>query len=107
MLHSVRARLSRRTPTHYAVVAQLAAILALGALPELAHAAAGDAITTILEKLVELLTSVWARSAAIIAVAILGYMAFVGRMSWFRAVQVILGIALVFGAATIVDLFTE
>ena len=38
-----------------------------------------------------------------IAVIALGFLAFAGRLSWFTAGAVVLGIGLVFGAPTIVD----
>ena len=40
---------------------------------------------------------------AIIAVIALGFLAFAGRLSWFTAGAVVLGIGLVFGAPAIVD----
>ena len=52
-----------------------------------------------------LITSGIARSVAIIAIAVLGYMAWAGRLTWERAIHVMVGIVLVFGSATIVDTF--
>jgi len=49
------------------------------------------------------LTGAFARSVAIIAVAVLGYLGLTGRLRWAIAGSVIAGIALIFGAATIVD----
>lgn len=40
---------------------------------------------------------------AIIAVIGLGFLAFAGRLSWFTAGAVVIGIGLVFGAPAIVD----
>ena len=43
------------------------------------------------------------RTLAIIAVIALGLTALAGRLSWDWAIKIIIGIVLVFGAATIVD----
>ena len=53
--------------------------------------------------IVNFLTGNFARSAAIVAVAILGYLGFTGRLRWAIALSVGLGIILIFGAASIVD----
>ncbi|WP_293644411.1 TrbC/VirB2 family protein [Thiolapillus sp.] len=52
----------------------------------------------------DLLTSGIGRSVAIIAIVILGFMAFFGKLTAERAVHFIIGIVLVFGGAAIVDL---
>ena len=53
--------------------------------------------------IVGFLTGAFARSVAIIAVAVLGYLGLTGRLRWSIAGSIIAGIALIFGAATIVD----
>ncbi len=53
--------------------------------------------------IVDFLTGAFARSVAIIAVAVLGYLGLTGRLRWGVAGSVIAGIAIIFGAATIVD----
>ncbi|MEM7284459.1 MAG: TrbC/VirB2 family protein [Pseudomonadota bacterium] len=52
---------------------------------------------------VDFLTGDFARSVAIIAVAVLGYLGLSGRLRWVIAGSVIVGIALIFGSAVIVD----
>lgn len=54
-------------------------------------------------KVVQIFTSGLARTLAIIAVIALGLTALAGRLSWDWAIKIIIGIVLVFGAATIVD----
>lgn len=54
--------------------------------------------------LLDLLTNGIARSVAIIAIVVLGYMAWAGRLTGEAAVKFIGGIVLVFGGAAIVDL---
>jgi len=65
----------------------------------------GDPITRALQTAVDLLTGTPARLGAICAVAICGWMLKVGRLSFGRAAMVIAGIAVVFGAAEIVNRF--
>lgn len=52
---------------------------------------------------VEMLTSALARSGAILALAILGWMAWVGRFSWAFFGAALVGMVFVFGGASIVD----
>jgi type IV secretion system protein VirB2 len=76
----------------------------LAATPALADASGSfTPVDNALSLVVSALQGTIARSAAIIAVCVLGYLAMVGRISWFLALSVILGIALIFGAASIVD----
>ena len=60
-------------------------------------------LENVVDFLVNFLTGAFARSVAIIAVAVLGYLGLTGRLRWGVAGSVIVGIALIFGAATIVD----
>jgi type IV secretion system protein VirB2 len=85
---------------------KLTLLLAYAALvPDLALAASAGPIENGINWLVQLLTSGIARSIAIIALAILGYMGFAGRLTWDAAFKFIAGIVLIFGGATIVDTF--
>ena len=69
-------------------------------------AMAQDAVTKALDKGVDLLTNRWARAAAIIALAVLGYGMWSGWWSKRMALGWVGGVALVYGGATIVDFFT-
>ena len=60
-------------------------------------------LENVVDFFVDFLTGAFARSVAIIAVAVLGFLGLTGRLRWAIAGSVILGIALIFGAATIVD----
>ena len=60
-------------------------------------------LENVVDFFVNFLTGAFARSVAIIAVAVLGFLGLTGRLRWAIAGSVILGIALIFGAATIVD----
>lgn len=71
------------------------------------QALAADALTKVLDTAVDYLTSKWARGAAICAVAFTGYQMFRGKTAIEHALWVVGGIAMIFGAATIVDMFTK
>ncbi|MGV1760532.1 TrbC/VirB2 family protein [Rhizobium sp. A22-96] len=60
-------------------------------------------LQTVVQSVVDFITGPFGRLIAIIAVIGLGFLAFAGRLSWFTAGAVVLGIGLVFGAPTIVD----
>jgi type IV secretion system protein VirB2 len=82
------------------------ALLLCLALSESALAQAGGTLRPVesaLDFVVRALQGTIARSAAIIAVCALGYLAIVGRITWFFCMSVVLGIAFIFGAATVVD----
>ena len=82
-----------------------ACLIALVASPALAQAGGGNfqPVDNALSFLVQAMQGTIARSAGILSVVVLGYLALSGRLSWFFAMSVILGIALIFGAASIVD----
>lgn len=71
---------------------------------EPAFAQGGSPFESILDYIKEMLTGPMARTAAVLAIAILGYLAFVGYLTWTWAFRIIIGIVLIFGAATIADL---
>lgn len=60
-------------------------------------------LQTVVQAVVDFITGPFGRLVAIIAVIGLGFLAFAGRLSWFTAGGVVLGIGLVFGAPAIVD----
>ena len=74
---------------------------------EPSYAQAFGKIDTALQTLVNFMTGSTGRLLGILGVAGLGVAAWFGRLSYWRAGEVILGIAIVFGAAEIVDLFAR
>ena len=64
-------------------------------------------INTALQTLVDFMTGTTGRLLAILGVAGLGIAAWFGRLSYSRAGEIIVGIAIVFGSAEIVDLFAR
>ena len=60
-------------------------------------------LQTVVQAVVDFITGPFGRLVAIIAVIGLGFLAFAGRLSWFTAGAVVLGIGLVFGAPANVD----
>lgn len=87
------------------LIAGLCAAMHLGAA-DLALAQSSGAfapLETAVQMIVDFITGPFGRLLAIIAVIGLGFLAFAGRLSWFTAGAVVLGIGLVFGAPAIVD----
>lgn len=79
-------------------------ICALSALmAEPAFAQNAKPVEGILTWFVGVLQGSVARSVAIIAVCFLGFLFLTGRMAWQMAFSIIVGIAIIFGAATLVD----
>jgi type IV secretion system protein VirB2 len=66
---------------------------------------AGDenGISKALSNILTVLTGTFGQAVAILAVVVMGFMAMFGKLAWDHAMKVILGIAIVFGAATIID----
>ncbi|CCE98579.1 Protein virB2 Flags: Precursor (plasmid) [Sinorhizobium fredii HH103] len=83
----------------------VAAVQIAGADVALAQGAGGafGPLQTAVQMIVDFITGPFGRLLAIIAVIGLGFLAFAGRLSWFTAGAVVMGIGLVFGAPAIVD----
>ena len=82
-------------------------VLGLLLVPEISHAQSFGRINTALRTLVDFMTGTTGRLLGILGVAGLGIAAWFGRLSYYRAGEIILGIAIVFGSAEIVDLFAR
>lgn len=78
---------------------------ALTATPAFAQAVGGD-LTGFLQNLVDLLNGGVARLLAVLAVIATGIVWLMGQIDLRRAGTVVLGIIVVFGATTIVDMIT-
>jgi type IV secretion system protein VirB2 len=87
---------------------RLALILAIYASPALAQttAAAGGNLTSFLQNILDLMNSGIVRLVAILAVIATGAGWLFGHIDFRRAATVVMGIIVVFGAATIVDAIT-
>lgn len=83
----------------------LAAVLGL-AIADPAYAQAADGITSMAQNILSWLTGSFAKTVAIIAVVIVGFMFFTGRASLPLLVTVIVGIFIVFSAEWIVTTIT-
>ena len=82
---------------------KLMILLAMGAvlmIPETAMAAPWDSTAT---KILDIFTGGLTRTIAIISVIACGIAAIAGKLSWDWAIKIIVGIILIFGAASIVD----
>lgn len=78
-------------------------LLVMVTMPSIAFAAATP-IEGAIDWLLDLLTNGLARTVAILAIVILGYLAFAGKLAVEMVGKFILGIVLIFGGAAIVDL---
>ena len=88
-----------------AFVVALALLVSL-LLSDPAHAQGADGITSMAENIKTWLTGTFAKTIAVIAVVIVGFMFFTGRASLGLLVTVIVGIFIVFSAQWIVDTIT-
>jgi len=75
-------------------------------LSDPAYAQGADGITSMAENIKTWLTGTFAKTIAVIAVVIVGFMFFTGRASLGLLVTVIVGIFIVFSAQWIVDTIT-
>lgn len=78
--------------------------------PSIAMAAPGDVVNktnfeTMIQSIIGFMTGTIAKSVAVLAVVVLGFMAMAGKLAWDVAGKVILGIILIFSATQIVELF--
>ncbi len=98
------------TPRRRSLAQYLALILAVFAISMLltdpAYAQAADGVTSMAENIKTWLTGSFAKTIAVIAVVIVGFMFFTGRASLGLLVTVIVGIFIVFSAQWIVDTIT-
>ncbi len=95
---------SRDTPRQLLVLTLAVAALCLS---DPSYAQSFGRINTALQTLVDFMTGTTGRLLGILGVAGLGIAAWFGRLSYWRAGEIVLGIAIVFGAAEIVDLFAR
>jgi type IV secretion system protein VirB2 len=76
------------------------AVCSMTFMPELAHAAPWDSAA---QSVLDIFTGGLSRTIAIISVIACGIAALMGKLQWGWAINIVLGIVLIFGGATIVD----
>ena len=81
--------------------------LIAGSDPALAQTATFQPLNTALTSVLSFMTGTFATTAATVAVAAVGYLALTSRIPWSWAFSVIVGVALIFGAAQIVQSLTS
>lgn len=91
------------TPRLFVPVLFVATACTVLLIPDRAWAQALEPVQGVADMFVDFLTGTFARSMAIIGLAVCGFMAMLGRLPWAAALAVIGGIILVFGAAALVD----
>ena len=104
-------KISSSRDTMWSAFICLALFAAVMLAPDAAHAAQtaisddeANPIGAILCSIVSWLTGTTGRALATIAIVIIGIGALMGKVSWGMAIIVAIGIAIVFGAGTIVEL---
>lgn len=105
-MHTPLQKIERRAPKGVALIGIIALLQIITADTVLAQTSGGGAfapLETAVQMIVDFITGPFGRLLAIIAVIGLGFLAFAGRLSWFTAGAVVIGIGLVFGAPAIVD----
>lgn len=88
-----------------------AGVCLLGLEPSIAGATATTGTTagsleTMVTNILNALTGTFGKGIATIAIMVMGIMAMFGKLAWDTAIKVIVGIAITFGAATIVTWLT-
>lgn len=73
----------------------------------LAQTATFQPLNTALTSVLQFMTGTFATTAATVAVAAVGYLALTSRIPWSWAFSVIVGVALIFGSAQIVQSLTN
>jgi type IV secretion system protein VirB2 len=79
-----------------------AAVVGSSLLPEMAQAATANVIQGVFCNVVMIMTGTTGKALATVAIIAVGVGALLGKISWGMALIVALGVALVFGAASIV-----
>lgn len=87
----------------FALKLALASAVGIALSPATAYAQSAAPVENVMEWFVGVLQGNIARSFAIIAVCFFGFVAMTGRLAWMTAFSIIIGIALIFGAAQLVD----
>jgi type IV secretion system protein VirB2 len=82
-------------------------VLVLGTDSAMAQTATFQPLNTALTSVLSFMTGTFATTAATVAVAAVGYLALTSRIPWSWAFSVIVGVALIFGAAQIVQSLTS
>ena len=88
----------------------LAALTALFALTSIDSALADTTfqpLNTAMNDVLSFMTGTFATTAATVAVAAVGYLALTSRIPWMWAFSVVIGVALIFGAAQVVSSLTS
>lgn len=96
---------AQRKERRQGFIGMLPVVLMMAAMPEIA--AAANPVTEMIDWVGTQLTSTWARSIAIIACAVMGYMAWAQRLEWKTVIFFIVGCVFIFGAAAFVDTFSD
>lgn len=101
MNYSLQA-MEQQTNKVWALFVCFALFIGYSIVPEMASAG-GNAIETVFCNVVVFFTGKTGKALATIAIIVVGVGALMGKVSWGLALIVALGVALIFGAATVVE----
>jgi type IV secretion system protein VirB2 len=88
--------------------AALASLVVLASLDlAFASTATFQPLNTAMSSVLSFMTGTFATTAATVAVAAVGYLALTSRIPWMWAFSVVIGVALIFGAAQVVSSLTS
>lgn len=92
-----------QTDKIWALFVCFAVFVGYSMLPDMAAAQSNNAIQTVFCNVVNFFTGATGKALATIAIIVVGVGALMGKVSWGLALIVALGVALIFGAATVVE----
>jgi len=88
-------------------LAILAALLAVASIDTAFADTTFQPLNTAMTDVLSFMTGTFATTAATVAVAAVGYLALTSRIPWMWAFSVVIGVALIFGAAQVVSSLTS
>jgi len=88
-------------------LAVLIAVIALSSIDPAFAQTTFQPLNTAMTDILSFMTGTFATTAATVAVAAVGYLALTSRIPWMWAFSVVIGVALIFGAAQVVSSLTS
>ena len=98
--------ISLRTRKGFALAVPMAVVVAATIDPAFADTTF-QPLNTAMTDILSFMTGTFATTAATVAVAAVGYLALTSRIPWMWAFSVVIGVALIFGAAQVVSSLTS
>ena len=99
--------MSQQTRRLVGFAALVAVVVLAGGEAAFASTASFQPLNTAMTGVMTFMTGTFATTAATVAVAAVGYLALTSRIPWMWAFSVVIGVALIFGAAQVVSSLTS